>query len=74
MAVIMMIIMKTKESMPTKDWMQGLESCFSVARLYQGLQSLYLKQITTKHGKELFCMAQKHRSEEQLHESEKRKP
>lgn len=51
--------MKPKESMLTKDRIQGLKCCFSVPCLYLGLQSLYLKQITTEHGK-LFCMAQKH--------------
>lgn len=61
-AAIIMIIMKTKESMPTKDWIQGLECCFSVPCLYQGLQSLYVKQITTRHGKELFCMERRPRN------------
>lgn len=55
-----MIIMKPKESMLAKDQIQGLKCCFSVPCLYLGLQSLYLKQITTEHGKELFCTAQKH--------------
>jgi len=58
-AAVIMLIMKPKESMLTKDRIQGLKCCFSVPCLYLGPQSFYLKQITTEHGKELFYMAQK---------------
>lgn len=68
-AAMIVIIMKPKESVRTKDRIQGLKCCFSVPCIYLDLQSLYLKQITTEHRKQLVWVAQKH-SEKQLHEGE----